>query len=310
MNYEQARLRRLNERSSRGERDYVLYWMQASRRLERNHALDYALRCAEELGRPLVVYEGLRLDYPWASRRLHRFVLEGMTANAARAEALGLNYWAWVETARGEGRGLLSGLARRACLVVTWSPAEFPASPALARKVDVPVIAVDSSCLVPVASAAGRRRRPPPASPAQGLRRGLDAPGRAAAEGQEVARRRVRAPFDVWQEDPRGAFLEKLPLDASVPAVSATPGGAPAARRRLRRFLAKRLEGYAREPIAAPIARGGARQRAQPLPPLRPDLDRGGRAERARDHRGLEPGRAAHPQSGEARGLLQSAIAT
>jgi hypothetical protein len=26
--------------------------------------------------KPLVVYEGLRLDYPWASERHHRFVLE------------------------------------------------------------------------------------------------------------------------------------------------------------------------------------------------------------------------------------------
>ncbi len=250
MDYEQARLRRLNERSSRGERDYVLYWMQASRRLERNHALDYALRCAEELGRPLVVYEGLRLDYPWASRRLHRFVLEGMTANAARAEALGLNYWAWVETARGEGRGLLSGLARRACLVVTD---DYPCfivpgqSAALARKVDVAVVAVDSSCLVPL-SLLG-----PPVSAAAHLRPRLH---KAFAEAwthqaarqprvKDVARRRVRAPFDVWQARDLDAFLEQLPLDASVPALSATPGGSPAARRRLRRFLAKRLEGYA-----------------------------------------------------------------
>src|SRR5512136_3056341 len=93
--------------------------MQASRRLERNHALDCALRRAEELSRPLVVYEGLRIDYPWASRRLHRFVLEGMQANAARAGELGLNYWPYVETAKGQGRGLLRELSNRACLVVT-----------------------------------------------------------------------------------------------------------------------------------------------------------------------------------------------
>src|SRR5512134_71160 len=128
--------------------------MQIYRRLERNHALDYALECAEELGRPLVVYEGLRIDYPWASRRFHRFVLEGMQANAERARALGLNYWPFVETRKGEGRGLLQSLCEQACLVVTD---DFPAfivpaqSEALARKVAVPVIAVDSNSVVPLA---------------------------------------------------------------------------------------------------------------------------------------------------------------
>src|SRR5512147_2033154 len=127
--------------------------MQACRRLERNHALDYALRCAGELGRPLVVYEGLRIDYPWASQRLHVFLLEGVRANAARAERLGLSYWPFVETANGQGRGLLRRLSARASLVVTD---DFPCfivpaqSEALARKVEVPVVAVDSNSVVPL----------------------------------------------------------------------------------------------------------------------------------------------------------------
>src|SRR5512147_2569560 len=153
MGYNQARLRRLNDRRIEPRGDYVLYWMQIYRRLERNHALDYALRCAGELGRPLVVYEGLRIDYPWASRRLHRFVLEGMQANAARAEELGLSYWPFVETEPGQGRGLLRRLSALAALVVTDDYPCFivPAqAEALARKVDVPVFAVDSNSIVPL----------------------------------------------------------------------------------------------------------------------------------------------------------------
>ena len=98
MSYRQARLRRLNPHQTKAVGAYVLYWTQAARRLAHNHALDYALRCADELGRPLVVYEGLRLDYPWASQRLHRFVLEGMRDNAREAARLGINYWPFVET--------------------------------------------------------------------------------------------------------------------------------------------------------------------------------------------------------------------
>src|SRR5262245_44752308 len=98
--------------------------MQAARRLDHNHALDYAARCAVELKRPLVVYEGLRLDYPWASDRLHHFVLEGMAANAERARDQGLTYWPYVETPAQPGRGLLERLAAPAAVVITDA---FPA---------------------------------------------------------------------------------------------------------------------------------------------------------------------------------------
>ena len=49
----------------------------------RAHRAQHAVARAEELGRPLLVYEGLSASYRWASDRFHAFVLEGMRANAA-----------------------------------------------------------------------------------------------------------------------------------------------------------------------------------------------------------------------------------
>jgi deoxyribodipyrimidine photo-lyase len=245
--YNQARLRRLNDARVAPRGEYVLYWMQIYRRLERNHALDYAVRCAGELGRPLVVYEGLRIDYPWASRRLHRFVLEGMQANAARADELGLSYWPFVETEKGQGRGLLRRLSARAAVVVTD---DYPCfiipdqAEALARKVEVPVFAVDSNSLVPL-SLLG-----PPVSAAAHLRPRIHKafaaawPHRAAAKPRlrGVPSRRVRPPFDAWKARDLAAFVGALPIDASVPPVPGTPGGTPAARARLRAFVEGRSE--------------------------------------------------------------------
>ena len=249
MGYEEARLRRLNDARVAAGGDYVLYWSQIYRRLERNHALDHALRCAGELGRPLVVYEGLRLDYPWASRRLHRFVLDGMQANAQRAARLGLNYWPFVERAQGEGRGLLRRLATRACLVVTDDWPCFvvpPQSEALARRVEVPVIAVDSNSIVPLSLLGA------PVSAAAHLRPRIHKafaeawPHRAAARPRvpDAARRPVDPPFAAWAGDAAGT-VDALPLDASVPVVRETPGGTPAARARLKAFVERRLRGYA-----------------------------------------------------------------
>jgi len=250
--YNRARLRPLNDARAATRGDYVLYWMQIYRRLERNHALDYALRCAEELGRPLVVYEGLRVDYPWASRRLHRFVLEGMQANAARAEELGLSYWPFVETEKGQGRGLLRALSARAALVVTDDFPCFivpPQAEALARKIEVPVFAVDSNSVVPL-SLLG-----PAVSAAAHLRPRIHKafaeawPHRAAAKPRvaRAAARRVRPPFEAWKTKDLATFVEALPIDPSVPPVPGTPGGTPAARARLRAFVKKRLRGYAEE---------------------------------------------------------------
>jgi len=248
--YNQARLRRLNEVRIAPAGDYVLYWAQIYRRLERNHALDYALKCAEELGRPLVVYEGLRIDYPWASRRLHRFVLEGMEANAARAAELGLNYWPFVEREKGGGRGLLRRLSERAALVVTDDYPCFvvpPQAEALAGRVEVPVFAVDSNSLVPL-SLLG-----PAVSAAAHLRPRIHKalaeawPHRAAAKPRlsGAATKRLKAPFETWKAKSVAAFVDALPLDPSVPVVAQTPGGTPAGRARLREFVKKRLRGYA-----------------------------------------------------------------
>ena len=249
MSYNQARLRRLNQAPTASRGEYVLYWMQAARRLERNHALDYALACARELARPLVVFEALRIDYPWASQRLHRFVLEGMSDNAAHAAAIGLDYWPFVETRPGEGRGLMRRLASRASLVVTDDFPGFivPAqSEALARTVEVPVFAVDANGIVPLA------RLGAPASAAAHLRPRLHKDlaeawaNRATARPRPLARpRALVAPFETWKAPDLDACVDALAIDRSVPPVADTPGGRRAGRARLRAFVTRRLRGYA-----------------------------------------------------------------
>ncbi|MDA8016725.1 MAG: deoxyribodipyrimidine photolyase [Thermoanaerobaculia bacterium] len=117
------RLSQVNDAPIIEDGEYVLYWMITQRRTRWNFALDHAVHRALELGKPLVVLEALRCGYPWASDRLHRFVLEGMADNAARLHRLGVPHFSFVETTAGEGAGLLEALATRACVVVTD---EFP----------------------------------------------------------------------------------------------------------------------------------------------------------------------------------------
>ena len=71
------RVRHLNEADVR-DGDYVLYWMQSSQRAEHNHALEYAVQRANDLGKRLLVAFGLADAYPEANLRHYAFMLEGL----------------------------------------------------------------------------------------------------------------------------------------------------------------------------------------------------------------------------------------
>jgi deoxyribodipyrimidine photo-lyase len=147
------RIKRCNPSPVAERGDYVLYWMIASRRLHYNFALDRALEHCAALGKPLLVFEALRIDYQWASDRLHRFVLDGMADNAQSCEQHSIRYYPYVEPTRAAGKGLLAALAEDACLVVTDNfPCFFlPRMVASAAK-RLPVLleAVDSNGLLPI----------------------------------------------------------------------------------------------------------------------------------------------------------------
>jgi deoxyribodipyrimidine photo-lyase len=135
---------------------YVLYWMITSRRLTYNFALDRALEHAREFRKPLMILEALRCGYPWASDRLHAFVLGGMAENAKLCASRGVAYYPYVEPVAGKGPGLLAALARDACVVVTD---EYPCFflprmiAAAAKKISVRLEAVDSNGLLPLRAA-------------------------------------------------------------------------------------------------------------------------------------------------------------
>ncbi|HEX8325854.1 MAG TPA: deoxyribodipyrimidine photo-lyase [Tepidisphaeraceae bacterium] len=72
-----ARVRVLSDRPVRGGR-YVLYFMQQAMRTRFNHALEYAIELANEVGVPPVVCFGLMDDYPEANERHYAFMLQGL----------------------------------------------------------------------------------------------------------------------------------------------------------------------------------------------------------------------------------------
>jgi deoxyribodipyrimidine photo-lyase len=254
------RLRAVNHRPLRPDGEFVLYWMIAARRTRSNYALQHAAAEAARLGRPLLILEALRCDYPYASARLHRFILDGMAANARALAGRPVVYHPYVEPTSGAGRGLLPALGTLACLVVTDdSPAFFLPRMIAAAGEQLPVrlVAVDSNGLLPLRAAA--RTFPSAYAFRRLLQREL--PGHLAElpDSEPLARLPLipptPLPAGIAERWPAAApqlltgvadRLAQLPIDHSVAAVT-TVGGPVAGRARLDRFLAGALSSYGTE---------------------------------------------------------------
>jgi len=78
------RITKLNDAPVNTKGRYVLYWMQMFKRASHNYALNFAIKVANERNLPLVVYEGLTFEYPWANDRIHTFVLQGVLRRKRR----------------------------------------------------------------------------------------------------------------------------------------------------------------------------------------------------------------------------------
>ncbi len=239
--------------------DHVLYWMIAARRTRSSFALDHALARSRELERPLIVLEPLRAGYPWASDRLHAFVLAGMADNARAFAAAGIAYLPYVEPALGAGQGLLAALAKRACVVVTDEQPGFflpRMVAAAAAKLTVRVEQVDGNGIVPLRATphefptaiAFRRHFQKTAHPhllafpqAAPLARAPKSAKGGAIAGA-ITRRWPTASAAMLAAAP--AALAALPIDHAVAPVSYR-GGATAGAAVLGAFFAHKLARYA-----------------------------------------------------------------
>jgi deoxyribodipyrimidine photo-lyase len=254
----QIRIRKFNNLGLNPRGEYVLYWMIANRRLRYNFSLDRALEYCESLRKPLVVFEALRVAYPWASDRLHRFVLDGMADNARKCASVGIAYYPYIEPTPGAGKGLLAALAEEACVVITDDFPCFFLPKMIARagqRIRVLLEAVDSNGLLPIhatnraASRAFDFRRYlqkelpshlqdfPVADPFRGENRTVSTavPGKVLTRWPMVARE-VLVDSD--------SLVRALPIDHGV-GFAGPGGGSEAAGRQMDEFLGNKFERYA-----------------------------------------------------------------
>ena len=249
-----SRIRSENNRPIDPAGEYVLYWMIAARRTRYNAALQRACELAREYRKPLLVFEPLNAGYPFASDRLHAFVIDGMRTNRDDCAARGVSYYPYLEPRVAEGRGLLVALAGRALAVITDSYPSFiiPSTiAAAARQCPTRLESVDSNGLIPIQE---HGRAYPTARGYRGfvqrnLRRHLgefllDDP---LALSMKSAVRLAPEIEERWPAADLGratvTLTASLPIDHGVGTVRST-GGSSAARETLMAFLKTHLAEY------------------------------------------------------------------
>jgi len=237
--------------------DFVLYWMQGvAMRSRANFALNFAIEQANRLRLPVLVYQGLRHDYPWASDRFHTFILESAVDLYHGFAERGIRYAFYLETAaeqarRGTGDSPLVALGRRAALVVTDYFPTFIQPRQLKRlreKIEAPVVAVDSTTVVPIRF--HTREYPAARSIRPVLMEALPHHLFPVPDPDPEIRRPIELPFDELVGAGTDAtriseLVGACDIDHTVGPSPTLRGGERAARRRLAWFLEHGLPRYA-----------------------------------------------------------------
>jgi deoxyribodipyrimidine photo-lyase len=248
---QENRVRRVNQKPEFKNGKYILYWMQAYRRLDWNHSLDFAIHKSIEMKKPLVIYEGLRMDYKWNSSRIHKFILDGIIDNESRAKKLGIHYWPFVETKENSAKGILRSITKDACLVVTDDFPAFIIPDQIERAnqfLECAFFAVDSNCMIPlglygeVASAARILRYRVHKLFAQSyVHRANPSPN-----FQEIVNAKLSPPFRVFHSSQKQleSVLQNIDFSNSVLPVKDVIGGTTEAKKLLKSFLEKSLTHY------------------------------------------------------------------
>jgi deoxyribodipyrimidine photo-lyase len=96
---EALRVRSFNTAPLRPSSRYVLCWLQQALRGVDNPVIDAAVRLGNALDLPDFDYHGLREDYPFASDRLHRFVMGASRDLARDCRTRGLACFQFVDRA-------------------------------------------------------------------------------------------------------------------------------------------------------------------------------------------------------------------
>ncbi len=218
----------------------VVYWMQRSQRALDNPALEVAVKAANLLWKPCVVFFAPVPFYPHANLRHYRFLNQGISDIAAGLKKRGIGF---VLRRYPEHQLLRFCDEVRAALVVgDENPMREPEHwrQTVAGKIRVPFWTVDSDVIIPSKLLLKEQYGAYTARPV--IRRLL--PEFLKPIGNSRAKVAWKAPRGLKSLPPDADIISGWELDRSVPSVDAAVGGTAEALRKLKYFIRSGLMHY------------------------------------------------------------------
>jgi deoxyribodipyrimidine photo-lyase len=145
---QEERIKYLND-SSKKNGSFVIYWMQQSQRVRFNHVLQYAVKQANNLNLPIIVYFGLTDKYPEANRRHYQFMIEGLKLVQKELSSMGINF---VLRKEDPSEGIIE-LADESRLIIVdrgYTRIQRKWRSTVAENIDCPLIQVESDVVIPI----------------------------------------------------------------------------------------------------------------------------------------------------------------
>ena len=220
----------------------MLYWMQASQRVLCNHALEYAIREANDLGQPVVVLFGITDRFPEANARHYTFMLQGLRDVHEGLKKRGIQFVVILQSPEKAA----TSLAKAASLVVTdrgYLAIQVAWRTHFASKAPCLVVQVESDVIVPVEKASEKEAytagilRP---KLQKQLKRYL-----VSLNETPVKRDSLGFPLGGVVVENENTILSKLSIDRAVGPVASYEGGTGKAIALLKAFIEEKLKHYA-----------------------------------------------------------------
>ncbi|HSN65211.1 MAG TPA: deoxyribodipyrimidine photo-lyase, partial [Fusibacter sp.] len=237
------RLSKIKDVGVDSDGDYVLYWMQAAQRIHDNHALEFAIRMANNLNRPLVVAFVIMPSFPNANLRHFTFMLQGIAEIQENFKSRGIGFVIRI----GKPSVEIIELAKDAKLVVFdagYSVYERTIRTEIAQLLNKDVYQVETNLIVPIERAYAKE-----AYAAYAIRPSIMRQVDTYLDDVEMTEVLTPAHFESMQsliiEDVDRFIEEQLPMLDAVKPSAVFIGGEREARRHLQAFIKNGLAKYA-----------------------------------------------------------------
>lgn len=231
----------LNTKQPDKGKKYVLYCMEASQRVNYNHALLLAVQKANQLGKPLVVVFNITDRYRYSNQRYYKFMLEGILKLRETFKQLGIKF---VINRGNYTEGCLK-FAKDACFVVTdasYLKTQRRWRTEVASRVEVSMVEVETDVVVPVRVVSSKQE-----PYAMTIRPKIYSLMDRFLDNIEIQPPNIRSDdmdIESWDLESVDDYMTNLNIDKTVSTVSEYTGGYDEAEKLLKVFITQKLHRY------------------------------------------------------------------